>query len=74
MLSVQIHLGHFHLSVLTLLLVAWMFFSGPTLGYVGMFVTYSYNQVLDPNSNILLQCGSSDVFASALPVALLPLL
>ncbi|KAK4831081.1 hypothetical protein QYF61_015279 [Mycteria americana] len=58
MLPVQIHLGHFSLSSLIHLLVVLMFFSGLTLGYVGIYVTYFYDQVLYLSSNILPQCSS----------------
>ncbi|KAK4828998.1 hypothetical protein QYF61_001754 [Mycteria americana] len=70
----KIHLSHFNLSSLIHLLAVLLFFSGPGLGYVGIYMTYFYNQVLYPGSNILPQCGSPDGFASVLPVALLPLL
>ncbi|KAK4807027.1 hypothetical protein QYF61_000356 [Mycteria americana] len=63
-----IHLGHFHLSSLIHLLVVLMFFSGMTLGYLSIYVTYCYNQVLYPGSNALPQCCSPDGFASALPL------
>ncbi|KAK4818458.1 hypothetical protein QYF61_013664 [Mycteria americana] len=69
-----IYLSHFNLSSLIHLLLILMFFSGPTLGYVKIYVTYFYKQVLYPGSNILPQRGSPDGFASALPVTLLPLL
>ncbi|KAK4806906.1 hypothetical protein QYF61_012627 [Mycteria americana] len=65
--SVQIHLSHFSLSSLIHLLVLLMFSSGLTPGYVSIYVTYFYNQVLYLGSNILPQCGSPDAFASALP-------
>ncbi|KAK4806897.1 hypothetical protein QYF61_012618 [Mycteria americana] len=64
---VQIHLSHFSLSSLIHLLVLLMFSSGLTPGYVSIYVTYFYNQVLYLGSNILPQCGSPDAFASALP-------
>ncbi|KAK4829954.1 hypothetical protein QYF61_008085 [Mycteria americana] len=43
-LKVQIHLSHFNLSSLIHLLVVFLFFSGSTLGYVGIYMTYFYNQ------------------------------
>ncbi|GAB0207262.1 hypothetical protein GRJ2_003191800 [Grus japonensis] len=46
MLPVQIHLGHFNLGSLIYLLVVLMFLSGPTLGYVGIYMAYLYNQLL----------------------------
>ncbi|KAK4822568.1 hypothetical protein QYF61_016137 [Mycteria americana] len=63
-----IYLSHFNLSSLIHLLVVLMFLSGPTLGYMSIYVTYFYNQVLYPGSNILPQGGSPDGFASALPL------
>ncbi|KAK4807054.1 hypothetical protein QYF61_018395 [Mycteria americana] len=71
---VQIHLSLFNLSSLIHLLIVLMFLSGPTLGYLSIYVTYFYNQVLYLGSNILPQCCSPDGFASALPIVLLPLL
>ncbi|KAK4829983.1 hypothetical protein QYF61_008114 [Mycteria americana] len=43
--TVQIHLSHFNLSSLIHLLVILLFFSGPVLGYVGIYMTYFYNQL-----------------------------
>ncbi|KAK4806792.1 hypothetical protein QYF61_005588 [Mycteria americana] len=71
---IQIHLSHFNLSSLIHLLVVLMFLSGLTLGYMSTYVTYFYNQVLFPGSNVLPQCCSPDGFASVLPDVLLPLL
>ncbi|KAK4830743.1 hypothetical protein QYF61_013193 [Mycteria americana] len=60
---VQIPLSHFNLSSLIHLVVVLMFLSGPTLGYMSIYVTYFYNQVLYLGSNILPQCSSPDGFA-----------
>ncbi|KAK4807111.1 hypothetical protein QYF61_018452 [Mycteria americana] len=57
---IQIHLSHFNLSSLIHLLVVLMFLSGLTLGYMSIYVTYFYNQVLYSGSNILPQCCSPD--------------
>jgi len=46
MLPVQIHLSHFNLGSLIHLLAVLMFLSGPTLGYMGIHITYFYNQIL----------------------------
>jgi len=46
MLPVQIDVSHFNLSSLIHLLVVLMFFSGLTLGYIGIHVIYIYNQIL----------------------------
>ncbi|GAB0183048.1 ribonuclease H-like [Grus japonensis] len=43
---VQIYLSHFNLSSLIHLLVVLMFLSDPTLGYMGIYMTYFYNQLL----------------------------
>ncbi|KAK4828887.1 hypothetical protein QYF61_001445 [Mycteria americana] len=51
---------HFNLSSLIHLLVVLMFFSVLTLGYMSIYVTNFYNQVLYLGSNILPQCGSPD--------------
>ncbi|KAK4807137.1 hypothetical protein QYF61_018478, partial [Mycteria americana] len=59
-LNWEIHLSLFNLSSLIHLLVVLMFLSGPTLGYMSIYVTYFYNQVLYPGSNILPQCCSPD--------------
>ncbi|KAK4831895.1 hypothetical protein QYF61_020042 [Mycteria americana] len=64
----NIHLDHFNLRSLIHLLVVLMFFSGPTLGCVSIYMTYFYNQLLYPGSNILPQCSSPDGFTSALPL------
>ena len=45
-LPVQIHLSHFDLGSLIQLLVVLMFLCGPTLGYMGIYMTYLYNQLL----------------------------
>ncbi|KAK4810748.1 hypothetical protein QYF61_007722 [Mycteria americana] len=50
-LNWEIHLSHFNLSSLIHLLVVLMCFSGLTLGYMSIYVTYFYNQVLYPSSN-----------------------
>ena len=68
------HLSHFNLSSLIYLVVVLMFLSGSKLRDVGVHVTHFYNPVLQTGSNILPQWGSSDRFASELPVVLLPLL
>ncbi|GAB0203508.1 ankyrin repeat domain-containing protein 55 [Grus japonensis] len=44
--KIQIHLSLFNLGSLIHLLVVLMFLSDPTLGYVGIYVTYFYSQVL----------------------------
>ncbi|GAB0206380.1 mitochondrial enolase superfamily member 1 [Grus japonensis] len=44
--SALIHLSHFNLGSLIHLLVVLMFLSGPTLGYMGIYMTYLYNQLL----------------------------
>ena len=74
MLPVQIHLSHFNLSSLIHLIVVLMFLNGLTLGYVGTYVTRFCTQLLWLGSNTFPEFGSSGGFASALPVALLPLL
>jgi len=43
LLPVEIHLSHFNLGSLIHLLVVLIFLSGPTLGYVGIHMTYFYN-------------------------------
>jgi len=72
MLPVQIYLSHFNPSRLIYLLVVVMFFSGTTLGYMSIYVTYLYNHILYQGSKIFLQCSGPDGFISALPVVLLP--
>ncbi|KAK4810457.1 hypothetical protein QYF61_004237 [Mycteria americana] len=42
----QIHLSHFNLSSLIHLLVVLMFLSGPTLGYMSIYLEYSRPQIL----------------------------
>jgi len=51
-----------------------MFFSGMALGYVSIYVTYSYNQVVHLGHNILPQFCIPDGFTSVLTAALLLLL
>ena len=74
MLSMQIYLSHFSPSRLIHLLAVVMFFSGTTLGYMSIYVSYFYNHILHQGSNTFPQCSDPDEFIPAMPVVLPPYL
>jgi len=71
---VQSHLSHFNLGSQIHLLVVLIFLTGLTLMDVGIHMMHFYSQLLQAGSHVLPHWNGPDAFASAMPVALLPLL